>query len=55
LEVATAVARVRDGAIWVEHCGDAERAGPLRSDQPATAQVAAALAAYVLRDSGVRR
>jgi len=55
LEVATAVARVRDGAIWVEHCGDAEPAGPLRDDQPATAQVAAALAAYVLRDSGVRR
>jgi len=55
LEIATAVARVRDGAIWVEHCGDGERAGPLRGDQPATAQVAAALAAYVLRESGVRR
>ena len=55
LELATAVARVRNGGIWVEHCGDAERAGPLRSDQPASSQVAAALAAYVLRDSGVRR
>ena len=55
LEVATVVARVRDGAIWVEHCGDGERAGPLRGDLPATSQVAAALAAYVLRDSGMRR
>ena len=43
------------GAIWVEHCGDGERAGPLRGDQPAPSQVAAALAAYVLRDGGVRR
>jgi cyanophycin synthetase len=55
LEIATAVARVRDDGIWVEHCGDAERVGPLRADQPATAQVAVALAAYVLRGSGVRR
>jgi len=55
LEVATVVARVRDGAIWVEHCGDGERAGPLRGDLPATSQVAAALAASVLRDGGVRR
>jgi cyanophycin synthetase len=55
LEIATAVGRVRDGAIWVEHCGDGERAGPLRGEPPATSQVAAALAAYVLRDGGVRR
>jgi cyanophycin synthetase len=55
LELATAFGRVRDGAIWVEHCGDAECLRQLRDDQPATAQVAAALAAYVLRDAPVHR
>jgi cyanophycin synthetase len=50
LEVATAVGRVRDGSIWLEHCDDAECAGPLRRDLPAPAQVAAALAAYVRRE-----
>jgi hypothetical protein len=49
LEVATAVARIRDGSIWVEHCGDAECTGALRAGIPVPAQVAAALAAYVCR------
>jgi cyanophycin synthetase len=49
LEVATAVARVRAGSIWLEHCGDAESAGALRAGIPEPAQVAAALAAYVRR------
>lgn len=47
LEVATAVARVRGGSIWLEHGGDAECGGALRGDIPAVAQVAAALAAFV--------
>jgi cyanophycin synthase-like protein len=55
LEVATAVGRVRDGSIWLEHCGDAECAGPLRPDVPPPAQVAAALAAYVRRGAAVSR
>ena len=55
MEVATAYGRVRDSAIVVEHCEDAECIAPLRHDQPAAAQVAAALAAYVLRDSSARR
>ena len=50
LEVATAVGRVRDGSIWLEHCGDAECGGALRPDLPVPAQVAAALAAYVRRE-----
>ena len=55
LEIATAVARVRDGAIWLDHCGDAECAGPLRPKLPVAAQVAAALAAYVRRGAAAPR
>jgi hypothetical protein len=55
LEIATAFGRVRDGSIWVEHCGDAECVRPLDPGQPAPAQVAAALAAFVLRDAPVTR
>jgi cyanophycin synthetase len=55
LEVATAVARVRDGAIWLEHCGDAECAGSLRPELPVPAQVAAALATYVRREAHAAR
>jgi cyanophycin synthetase len=53
LEMATAVARVHDGSIWLEHCGDAECAGALRPGVPEPAQVAAALAAYVRRHASV--
>jgi hypothetical protein len=49
LEIASAVGRLRDGEVWVEHCNDGERAQPLRSGKPAPPQIAAALAAYVLR------
>jgi cyanophycin synthetase len=45
--VAMAVARVRDGEIWLERCGDPKSGGPLRDGLPAEAQVAAALAEYV--------
>ncbi|MFL5615922.1 MAG: cyanophycin synthetase family protein [Gemmatimonadaceae bacterium] len=55
LEIATAFGRVRDGAIWVEHCDDAERVQQLRPDRPASPQVAAALAAYVLRTETATR
>jgi hypothetical protein len=55
LEIATAFGRVRDGSIWVEHCGDAECVRPLDPDQPAPVQVAAALAAFVLRDAPATR
>lgn len=50
LELASAVARVRDGAIWLEHCGDGECASILTPDQPLSSQLAATLAAYVLRN-----
>ena len=46
---ARAVARVRDGRIWIDGCGEPEEAGPLDPSQPATAQVAAALAHATLR------
>ena len=49
MEIACAVARVRDQQIWLEHCGDGECAARLREDQPVAAQLGAALAAYVLR------
>lgn len=49
--VAMAVGRVRDGEIWLERCGDPKSAGPLRDDIPAEAQVAAALAEYVLSNA----
>ena len=47
--VAAAIARVRDGRIWLERCGDPQDAGPLRGDVPPAPQVAAALAEYVIR------
>jgi cyanophycin synthase-like protein len=55
LEIATAFGRVRDGAIVLEHCDDAECVAQLHDDRPAAAQVAAAVAAYVLRDPAARR
>lgn len=48
LRVAAAAARVRDGRILVEHCGRPRDAGPLRGGASAAAQVAAALAEYIL-------
>ena len=53
LELATAFGRVRDGAIWVEHCRDAECVRLLYPELPVAPQLAAALAAYVLRDAAV--
>ena len=47
--VAAAVGLVRDGRIILEHCGDPWDAGSLDPEVPAAAQVAAALAEYVLR------
>jgi cyanophycin synthetase len=55
LELATAFGRVRDGVIWVEHCDDAECVRVLRDDQPASSQVAAALAAFVIRTAQVHQ
>jgi len=49
--VAMAVGRVRGGEIWLERCGDPRSAGMLRDDIPAEAQVAAALAEYVLSNA----
>jgi cyanophycin synthetase len=46
---ARAVARVRDGRIRIEGCGDDEDAGPLDPSLPATAQVAVALAHATIR------
>jgi hypothetical protein len=46
--VAAAVASVRDGRIWLDHCGDPRDGGAVRTDLPAAPQVAAALAEYVL-------
>lgn len=46
---ARAVARVRDGHIWIEGCDDPEDAGPLDPSLPATSQVAAALAHATIR------
>jgi hypothetical protein len=48
------VGRLRDGGIWVEHCDDGECARPLGPGAP-TPQVAAALAAYVLRGAPASR
>ena len=48
---ARAVARVRDGRILVEGCGDDEDVGPLDPALPASAQVAAALAHMTLRST----
>ncbi len=47
--VAAAVGAVRDGHIVLEHCGDPWDAGPVSDEKPAAAQVAAALAEYVMR------
>jgi hypothetical protein len=55
LEIASAVGRLRDGGVWVEHCGDGECARPLRPGVPVGPQIAAALAAYVLRGAPVPR
>ena len=55
LEIASAVGFLRDGEIWVEHCDDGEGAWPLRSGEPGQPQVAAALAAYVLRGASASR
>ena len=49
---ARAVARVVDGRIVVEGCGDDRGRGPLDPSLPATAQVAAALAHATLRTAG---
>jgi cyanophycin synthetase len=49
LEIASAVARIRGGAVWLEHCEDGEASAALRPDLPASSQLAAALATYVLR------
>jgi len=49
--VAMAVARVRDGQIWLERCGDPKSVGALDPESPAEAQVAAALAEYVLSNA----
>lgn len=50
-KVAAAVARVEDGHVLLEHCGDPWDAGPLERDRPAASQVVAALAEYVLSDA----
>ena len=55
MEIATAYGRVHDGAIVVEHCDDAECVAQLHEDQPAAAQIAAAVAAYVLRAASLHR
>ncbi len=55
LEIASAVGFLRDGRIWLEHCDDGEGARPLRSGEPSMPQVAAALAAYVLRAAAANR
>jgi hypothetical protein len=49
---ARAVARVVDGRIVIEGCGDAQDAGPLDATLPATSQVAVALAHATLRAAG---
>jgi len=41
--------------IWVEHCDDAECVRVLRDDQPASSQIAAALAAFVIRTAQVHQ
>lgn len=55
LEIATAVGQVREGSIWVEHGGDAECVRQVSPDQPVPPQVAAALAAYVVRTEKTSR
>ena len=55
LEIASAVGRLRNGRIWVEHGDDGEAAHPVRAGESVAPQVAAALAAYVLRAAPVFR
>jgi cyanophycin synthetase len=50
-KVAAAVARVEDGHVLLEYCGDPWDAGPIEEGRPVEAQVVAALAEYVLRDA----
>jgi hypothetical protein len=45
------VARVVDGRIVIEGCGEDQDAGPLDPSFPATSQVAAALAHATLREA----
>jgi cyanophycin synthetase len=52
--VAIAVGRVRDGHILLDYEGDQEDAGPLSDAVPPSAQVAAALSAFVVRQDGSR-
>jgi hypothetical protein len=49
--VAAAVGRVLDGRIVLDQCGDPWDAGELDLEKPASSQVAAALAEYVIRGS----
>jgi cyanophycin synthetase len=51
-KLALAIARVRDGRIIIEGCEADEDVGPLDASTPASSQVAAALAAAVLRSDG---
>ena len=46
--VAAAVGLVREGHIWLEHCGAPFDAGPLRNDESPAVQVASALALHIL-------
>jgi cyanophycin synthetase len=54
LECACAVGRVREGRVLLEHGGDEEDRGPVKDDVSPSAQVAAALAAYVNADARAR-
>jgi cyanophycin synthetase len=49
--VAAAVGLVREGRIFLEHCGEPWDAGPVDANAPAAPQVAAALVEYVIRGS----
>ena len=49
-KVARLVAMVTDGRIRVENRGSHDDLGPVRDDAPAAAQVAGALAAYILNE-----
>lgn len=46
LKVASSFAEVRDGRIWLEHCGDGCDGGALQPGIPEAAQVASALALF---------
>jgi cyanophycin synthetase len=49
--VAAAVGLVREGRIFLEHCGEPWDAGPVDANAPVAPQVAAALVEYVMRGS----